>query len=402
MHTALTGTLFLLTSQPMGSNDETVPKQKVKYYLNNIPKDISPQEASYIKSNYSQYYKDYNIGNRINYSKRGFDKNKTDLEVIDAYGDKKQKEENARILGTIVGGLAEPYITSGTKKIISSGVKGFESKISPMLKNPFKPTTVEKMTEPKSGMQLKLNLQLFSSKGENNGFKKGTESTVRNSGKTEIKNNNWKFNSEIPKTAIKNSDGNYGLGRGSEWNFNTRYKTPYIETGNKGQGLVSVPSYNAVTNDYSRNYDVFYRTISEKHYKSLLKSGNLPPSGETSIAEKAEYSIVRRGHFNGEYKPSPKHKGPKMPPNASPDSIPDIKTGNDLLKNHSYNSATKKQRFAIYKGKMIKFQPTGTNNEWHAYELNDKQIKSQQVPTDVLKQMLKDGVITKAQYNKWH
>ena len=57
---------------------------------------------------------------------------------------------------------------------------------------------------------------------------------------------------------------------------------------------------------------------------------------------------------------------------------------------------------AIYKGKMIIFQPTGTNNEWHAYELTDKQIKSKQVPTDVLKQMLKDGVITKAQYNKWH
>ena len=51
---------------------------------------------------------------------------------------------------------------------------------------------------------------------------------------------------------------------------------------------------------------------------------------------------------------------------------------------------------------MIKFQPTGTNNEWHAYELTDKQIKFKQVPTDVLKQMLKDGVITKVQYNKWH
>ena len=50
---------------------------------------------------------------------------------------------------------------------------------------------------------------------------------------------------------------------------------------------------------------------------------------------------------------------------------------------------------------MIKFQPTGTNNEWHAYELTDKQIKSQQVSPDVLKQTLKDGVITKAQYNKW-
>ena len=32
----------------------------------------------------------------------------------------------------------------------------------------------------------------------------------------------------------------------------------------------------------------------------------------------------------------------------------------------------------------------------------EKQIKSKQVPTDVLKQMLKDGVITKVQYNKWH
>lgn len=115
---ALTGTLFLLTSQPMGSNDETVPKQKVKYYLNNIPKDISPQEASYIKSNYSQYYKDYNIGNRINYSKRGFDKNKTDLEVIDAYGDKKQKEENARILGTVVGGFLCGALAKGISKTI--------------------------------------------------------------------------------------------------------------------------------------------------------------------------------------------------------------------------------------------------------------------------------------------
>ena len=161
---ALTGTLFLLTSQPMGSNDETVPKQKVKYYLNNIPKDISPQEASYIKSNYSQYYKDYNIGNRINYSKKGFDKNKTDLEVIDAYGDKKQKEENARILGTVIGGLVEPYVTTGTKKIISNGVKGFEPKVSSVLKNPFKSTTVEKTTSSKGGMKLKLNLQLFASK----------------------------------------------------------------------------------------------------------------------------------------------------------------------------------------------------------------------------------------------
>ena len=135
-------------------------------------------------------------------------------------------------------------------------------------------------------------------------------------------------------------------------------------------------------------------------FEKQAKEAKIKNKGNSS--KPSTEMIVRRGHFNGEYKPSPKHKGPKMPPNASPDSIPDIKTGNDLLKNHSYNSATKKQRFAIYKGKMIKFQPTGTNNEWHAYELTDKQIKSQQVSPDVLKQMLKDGVITKAQYNKWH
>ena len=115
-------------------------------------------------------------------------------------------------------------------------------------------------------------------------------------------------------------------------------------------------------------------------FEKQAKEAKIKNKGNSS--KPSTEMIVRRGHFNGEYKPSPKHKGPKMPPNASPDSIPDIKTGNDLLKNHSYNSATKKQRFAIYKGKMIKFQPTGTNNEWHAYELNDKQIKSKQVTTD--------------------
>jgi len=89
----------------------------------------------------------------------------------------------------------------------------------------------------------------------------------------------------------------------------------------------------------------------------------------------------------------------KFEKQAKEAKIPDIKTGNDLLKNHSYNSATKKQRFAIYKGKMIIFQPTGgTKNEWHAYEITENLRKH--VPNDTLKQMLKDGKITKVQYNK--
>jgi hypothetical protein cdivTM_02396 len=136
--------------------------------------------------------------------------------------------------------------------------------------------------------------------------------------------------------------------------------------------------------------------------ESLIKLSNPKNSSNSGSSTNNKNSnngnTIRRGHFNGEYKPSPKHKGPKMPPNASPDSIPDIKTGNDLLKNHSYNSATKKQRFAIYKGKMIIFQPTGTKNEWHAYEITENLRKH--VPNDTLKQMLKDGKITKVQYNK--
>ena len=101
---------------------------------------------------------------------------------------------------------------------------------------------------------------------------------------------NWNFNLEIPKTAVKNSEGNYTLGRNNEWNFDTKYNIPYTETGNKGQGLVSVPTYNAVTNDYSRNYDVFYRTISETHYNRLMETGDIPPKKETSITQNFSYS----------------------------------------------------------------------------------------------------------------
>ncbi|WP_369717637.1 hemagglutination protein [Leptotrichia alba] len=41
---------------------------------------------------------------------------------------------------------------------------------------------------------------------------------------------------------VKNTDGNYGLGRENEWNFNTWYKTPYIETGNIRKELISSSS----------------------------------------------------------------------------------------------------------------------------------------------------------------
>ena len=101
---------------------------------------------------------------------------------------------------------------------------------------------------------------------------------------------NWNFNSEIPKTVVKNSEGAYTLGRNNEWNFDTKYNIPYAETGNKGQGLVSVSTYNAVTNDYSRNYDVFYRAISKEDYEILKSTGNLKGTGETSTSPKLGFT----------------------------------------------------------------------------------------------------------------
>ena len=120
---------------------------------------------------------------------------------------------------------------------------------------------------------------------ENTASKSSEKTHTLNSSKS-----NWNFKSEIPKTAVKNSEGNYTLGRNNEWNFDTKYNIPYTETGNKGQGLVSVSSYNAATNDYSRNYDVFYRTISETHYNRLMETGDIPPKKETSITQNFSYS----------------------------------------------------------------------------------------------------------------
>ena len=160
-----------------------------------------------------------------------------------------------------------------------------------------------------------------SSNGDS-GSKKNIEPSVENSGKIytlESQDANWNFKSEIPKTAVKNSEGNYTLGRGNEWNFDTKYNIPYTETGNKGQGLVSVPSYEALMNDYSRNYDIFhhsvgevttkplltsnyetyYRTISQEHYDILRSTGRMPAghNSETFISPSSLY--VQRYDYGG-------------------------------------------------------------------------------------------------------
>ena len=65
-----------------------------------------------------------------------------------------------------------------------------------------------------------------SSSNGDSGSKKNIEPSVENSGKIytlESQDANWNFKSEIPKTVVKNSEGNYTLGRNNEWNFDTKY-----------------------------------------------------------------------------------------------------------------------------------------------------------------------------------
>ena len=95
---------------------------------------------------------------------------------------------------------------------------------------------------------------------------------------------NWKFKPEIPRTAVKNSEGNYTLGRGNEWNFNTKYNIPYTETGNKGQGLVSVPKYNAVNSGYISTADkgsiFYYRGDSASMKPEIVFEKGILPKGK--------------------------------------------------------------------------------------------------------------------------
>ena len=95
---------------------------------------------------------------------------------------------------------------------------------------------------------------------------------------------NWKFKPEIPRTAVKNSEGNYTLGRGNEWNFDTKYNIPYTETGNKGQGLVSVPKYNAVNSGYISTADkgsiFYYRGDSASMKPEIVFEKGILPKGK--------------------------------------------------------------------------------------------------------------------------
>jgi hypothetical protein len=113
--------------------------------------------------------------------------------------------------------------------------------------------------------------------------------------------------------------------------------------------------------------------------------------GEDMITEIIQ--VARYGK-NGKYVPTPKHD-PKSGW-GSPNSIPDYVTGQKLL-DSAYSSSNTKQLYNVYDGKLVKFQPDGSGG-WHPYEV---QSPIKEVPIEVLRVMLNDGLITKSQYNKW-
>lgn len=93
------------------------------------------------------------------------------------------------------------------------------------------------------------------------------------------------------------------------------------------------------------------------------------------------------------YDPSPKHEEGSGWGSANP--ITTQEEGQKLLET-GYRDG--KQVYNVTKdGKVVKFQPDNTpKNGYHSYEVS----KPRDIPSRVLKRMLNDGKISKAQYNR--
>ena len=143
----------------------------------------------------------------------------------------------------MAGYLGGSYLASGIRKGASKGAGAVINTFKP--KNPVTRTTTTESRATRKGATVleegsesigNINNRTHSSLN-NSHRSTGEKSYTLNSEKS-----NWKLKPEIPRTAVKNSEGNYTLGRGNEWNFNTKYKTPYIGTGNKRKELISSSS----------------------------------------------------------------------------------------------------------------------------------------------------------------
>lgn len=133
------------------------------------------------------------------------------------------------------------------------------------------------------------------------------------------------------------------------------------------------------------------RREEQEFFNELQKPNGIPLQQEKPVT--IIYTKSDGTKFDGKYEPSPKHDPKTGYPGASKSNIPDIKTGQELLEN-SYGSSKVKQRYVQYRGKLVEFQP-GNDGTWHDYT-----VDGNEVPTDVLRQMRDDGIITNSEYNK--
>ena len=121
---------------------------------------------------------------------------------------------------------------------------------------------------------------------------------------------------------------------------------------------------------------------------------------QTSIEEKDYSDKVAQNESKVQesspptYVPSPKHESGHNWGSENP--IKSQSEGQQLL-DTGYKDG--RQVYNITeKGDIVKFQPDGTpNNGYHAYKVS----KPRDIPNSILKQMLLDGKITKAEYSKF-
>ncbi|CDA07739.1 hypothetical protein [Fusobacterium sp. CAG:649] len=133
------------------------------------------------------------------------------------------------------------------------------------------------------------------------------------------------------------------------------------------------------------------RREEQEFFNELQKLNGIPLQQEKPVT--IIYTKSDGTKFDGKYELSPKHDPKIGYPGASKSNIPDIKTGQELLEN-SYGSSKVKQRYVWYRGKLVEFQP-GNDGTWHDYT-----VDGNEVPTDVLRQMRDDGIITNSECNK--
>ena len=172
-------------------------------------------------------------------------------------------------------------VTNSAKEDKSGGIT-YTIKVIPKEDSKVNPEIIEKSTIEAAKIQTEeivLKKPVKNDYKENNSF----ESNYSNH---KEKSFNYKSSggNEIPP---KVSNGN--------WNVSGMGENPYIDLGNKGQGMISVPSYSVETGGYTRNYETYYRTMSPEHYETLQSTGNLTGTGETSISPTMEFSEGYKG-----------------------------------------------------------------------------------------------------------